>query len=142
MKVIYKPSSEVRSHFSETIDKAVYDKPQFIKRTHDQTVLLSTELLSAVLTDVSFICDVQKEENGSYVITNREIDDIIGVGATIEEAKDDLAKQLLEYAHEYYEEYGLYSRSPNRKKHLTYVLKLLAINDFKRIKGLLNAEVE
>ena len=129
MNQIYQSSTEIRNNFSLTIDKAVHERPQFIRRTHDQVVLLSDEYLYAILEDYKIVCSVQKEKDGTIILTNEVVEDIIASGLTLDEAKSDFATQLLDYAHEYYESFDLYSRAPNRKSHIAYVMKILMLGD-------------
>ena len=127
MDAIYQSSTDVRNNFSSTIDKAIYERPQFIKRTRDYAVLLSTDILSSVLSGMRLHYNIAKEEDGTFVLSCIEMDDIIACGKTEDDAKDDMADQLQEYAEEYYNEFVLYSRSPNRKDHLPYILRILKI---------------
>lgn len=122
----YQNATDVRTHFSQTIDYAVYHRPQFIRRTHNRVVLLSTDMLVSILPSAVLHLHVTPDEDGSFLITAEEIDDLIGVGNTQAEAEQNFVEILMEYAEEYYREYELYSRAPNRKSHLPYVLRVLA----------------
>ncbi len=141
MEAIFQSSTDVRNNFSSTMDKAIYERPQFIKRTRDHAVLLSTDILSFVLSGMLLHYSVAKEKDGSFVLSCTEIDDIIASGKTEDDAKEDMADQLQEYTDEYYEEFALYSRAPNRKDHLPYVLKILSLRSKDKIKEMLYAEV-
>lgn len=59
--------------------------------------------------------------------------DLVENGNTEEEACKKLAESILEYAQEFYEEYSLWSKAPNRKKHIPYVLKAIILSDIKQI---------
>ena len=137
MNQIYQSSTEIRNNFSLTIDKAVHERPQFIKRTHDKVVLISDEYLYVILDQFRIDCNVKKEKDGTFILTNEIIDDIIATGNSLEKAKEDLSNQLLDYAREYYESFDLYSKAPNRKKHLAYVMKILMLGDPVLVEGIL-----
>ena len=137
MSPIYQSSTDIRKNFSMAIDKAVHDRPQFIQRTRDHAVLLGEDFLNAVLANIKFTCNIQHEEDKTIILTNNQISDIIASGKTLDEAKSDMAAQLYDYALEYYTEFGLYSRTPNRKDHVPYVIKLLMTNDLTEIEGML-----
>jgi len=138
MENIYQAATIVRKNFSDTIDKAIYERPQFINRTKDHAVLIGADIFKSILASVlvHYTSQYDKKSN-TFVFVAEEISDIISYGQTEEEALDDLAKALLEYAHEYYDEFGLYSRTPNRKAHLPYVVKMLMLDDPQKIKELL-----
>ncbi len=138
MDRIYQSATVVRSNFSDTIDKAIYDRPQFINRTKDVTLLVGAELLNSILSSsvIHYSAHYDKKDK-IYVITNTEIEDIIASGDSLEEAETDLAASLLEYAHEYYDEFGLYSRTPNRKGHLPFVIRLLSLDNVDKVKEML-----
>lgn len=129
MNQIYQSSTDIRNNFSLTIDRAVRERPQFIRRTRDRVVLISDEYLSAILESYKIFCTVEAEEDGSIVITNDAIDDIIANGSTLAAAKRDLANQLLDYAHEFYENFDLYVKASNRRPHLAYVMKILMLGN-------------
>ena len=138
MNDIYQLATEVRSNFSDTIDRAIYDRPQFIKRTRDHAILVGTETLKNVMAAVLINCKLEYDkESKNYVLTNEAIEDIIAYGESEEAALNDMAQQLLDYAHEYYEEFGLYSRTPNRKGHLPYVIKALMLDNVEKVKGMI-----
>lgn len=60
----------------------------------------------------------------------REIPDIICLGATVEIALSSFYKELYDYAQEYDENY---SNAPNRKEHLPYIKKILALGSPDRV---------
>ena len=118
------------------IDQAIHERPQFISRTRDKAVLLSESTLCSLLSFIKFDCQIQKDGE-AFVITNEIISDIITSGETEELAKEDLCRQLLEYAEDYYTEFGLYSRSPNRKEHPPYVMLFLTLGSPDKLMGIL-----
>lgn len=54
-------------------------------------------------------------------------------------ALNDLAKELIEYAQDYINEFQMYYNSKNRKHHFPYVLRVLLAQDAEEVKGLINA---
>ncbi len=76
------------------------------------------------------------EEDGSVTLSLNEID-LVENGTEEKEARRRLAEAILEYSLEYYEEYELYSHSPNRRKHIPYIFKALIIDDPEKIGDML-----
>ena len=70
--------------------------------------------------------DLIKETDGTYIAKTPVISDVFAAGTTRDEALDALCLDLIEYAKEYRDNYDLYSKAPNRKAHLPYVLKILS----------------
>ena len=116
----------VRKEWSSVCDSVIRDKPQFIKRTRDEMVLSSYATMLALLNGYHFTASSCKEKDGSVSLSLNEIDLVVN-GATIELAKREMGSAILEYAEEYYENYSLYSRAPNRKDHVPYVMKALLL---------------
>ncbi len=136
MKPFYQSATEVRKNFSECIDLAVHERPLFVSRTRDGVVLIGERFFGDLLETATIHCTFEEESDDGYVLTNEEITDIIAFGKTKPEAMHDLAEQLLEYAAEYYENYNLYSRSPNRKAHIPYVLRILTLAEPNAVEGM------
>ena len=84
-----------------------------------------------------FSAEEYVEDDGSITLALDQID-------LVENAKDretaiiKLAKSIYEYAEEYCSEYELYHSAPNRRHHLPYVIKALAISDPEKIGGCIN----
>ena len=111
-------ATEVRKDWSRVLDSVTRRRPAFIKRTHDNVVLASTESLSAMLSYVRYETTIFQEDDGSI---------------TLESAKKSLANDIEEYAEEYYANYERYSVSPNRRAHLPYVMKALIADSPKEL---------
>lgn len=118
-------SSDVRKDWSSVVDSAIRRKPVFIKRTRDRLMLCSTETVSQLVSDVKISATQFTESDGSVTLSADALD-IVSHGEDLASAKSALVKDIMEYAEEYYGEYELYSRAPNRKNHLPYVIKALA----------------
>lgn len=130
----YQSATDVRAYFSQTLDHAVYHRPQFIQRTHSRVVMLGTDMLVSVLPDSVIHLQFLPEENRSIIAVCDEIEDVIGTGKTVSEAEQSFIEALQEYAEEYYQEYDLYSRAPNRKAHLPLILRVLAADSADEIR--------
>lgn len=128
----FESATEVRKDWSLFFDKAVREKPVFIKRTRDNAVLADFSFLNSLLDAYVYECEKFTEEDGTITLSAVSLD-IVENGATEEEVKDIMAKSILEYAKDFYEEFDLWSTAPNRKKHIPYVFKALLLNDISKI---------
>ena len=79
------------------------------------------------------------EDYGSVTLSLKEID-IIENGKDDKEVRLKMEKAILEYSTEYYDEYEMYSRSPNRKKHIPYIFKALIVDFPKKIGDMLQLQ--
>ena len=117
-------ATDVRRQWSKVIDTAIREKPVFIKRTRDQVMISNVEHIKSLLNDYHLSAKKFNEEDGSITLSIQELD-IVANGLTIKLAKQELAKNLLEYAEEFYQDFAFWSKAPNRKAHTPYVLKIL-----------------
>lgn len=122
----------VRKNWSAVCDSVIRDKPIFIKRTRDRMWFSNLETMSEILKAYRFTAVKFIEEDGSVTLSLDEID-IVENGANEQEARMNLGKAILEYSLDYYQEYELYSHSPNRKQHIPYIFKALIMDDPKKI---------
>lgn len=130
-------STTVRNHFSEFVDNVVRDKPQFMKRNRDLISFFSEEQLNSLLEKYQFHVKVEKDEDGSFNVMDEKFD-LIGWGDTPEEALNDFAEQLIEYAQEYYEDFAMYFQSPNRRPHYPYILHVLSKNSVNEVRTIIH----
>lgn len=72
------------------------------------------------------------EEDNSITLSLNEID-LIENAPTEAQARELLAISIIEYAQEYSNNYNCYSQSPNRKKHIPYIIRALVINDVQKL---------
>ena len=135
--VRYQNATDVRINFSKILDNAVYSKPQFIKRTHNHIIMIGADMFSALLSEAKLHLSFIEGEDGSKIAVCDEIDDIIGVGDSSEEAIAHFIENLVEYAEEYYKDYKLYSRAVNRKQHLPFIMNVLAADSIENVKEML-----
>lgn len=125
-------ASEARKEWSQLIDDVVREKPQFIKRTRDNILISDFNLMSEVLKAYQFTATKYVEDDNTITLSLNEID-LIENGASEQDARLKLAKEILEYSKEYYDNFQLWSAAPNRRSHIPYVLKALILQDTKVI---------
>jgi len=126
-------ATEARKSWSSVIDTAVREKPQFIKRTRDKLIIIDTKDIERLLLQTKFSADKYTEKDGSITLALRDLDLAVNE-KTEKEALISLATDLYEYAEDFYKEYSLWSNAPNRKAHIPYIIKALAIGDVQKIK--------
>lgn len=134
MKKYFINATDVCREWSSVIDNVITERPQFIRRARDEMILISLSHFESVLDAYKFTARKLVEDDGSVTLTLNEID-LIENGANESEAKYALAKSILEYAEDFYNDFPLYSMSPNRKGHIPYVMKALIINNPEAIAG-------
>ncbi|MDD2534338.1 MAG: hypothetical protein PHC86_06535 [Eubacteriales bacterium] len=118
-------ATEVRKDFSEFIDSVVHEKPRIIKRSRDYVVAMNLELLKEILSIEKMVIVIQQESDGS--ITG--VCDVLGLmtnAKTQEQVLKDLAREAVEYADDYYQDFAYWHAAPNRKHHLPYVFAILS----------------
>ena len=128
-------SSEVRKNFSQFIDTVIRKRPQIIKRSRDRLIAVDIQTMSQILNGVKMHYNIFAEEDSSYTASLEEID--IVVNGNGNEIKKMLAKELFDYAIEYYDDFDLYSKAPNRKNHIAYILKILIANEIDEVEKML-----
>ena len=104
-------ATDVRNHWSETMDRVVREKPAFIKRTRDCVVLANEDLFRDMLSAYTFSA----------------------VRYTEDEAKLKLAESILDYAADFYNDFAYWSAAANRKAHVPYVLRAIMLDDIHKI---------
>ena len=134
-------ATEVRKDWSRVLDSVTRRRPAFIKRTHDNVVLASTESLSAMLSDVRYETNIFQEDDGSITLSLDALDLVVNE-KSLESAKKTLANDIEEYAEEYYANYESYSVSPNRRAHLPYVMKALIADSPKELEDAIECHAE
>lgn len=137
--MIMEQATTVRKEWSSVCDSVIHDKPKFIKRTRDKMWFSNLEIISEILEAYHFTAAKYIEEDGSVTLSLNEID-LVENGADEDEARWKLGKSILEYSLDYYNEYEMYSHSPNRKKHIPYIFKALIIDNPARIGEILQCQ--
>lgn len=130
--MLMEQATKVRKEWSSVCDSVIHDKPKFIKRTRDKMWFSNLETMSEILQVYSFSAEKYIEDDGSVTLSLIEID-LIENAKTEQLARLALGKAILEYSLEYYDNYALYSRSPNRKGHIPYIFKALIMDNSEEI---------
>lgn len=130
--MLMEKATTVRKEWSAVCDSVIHNKPRFIKRTRDKMWFSNLETMSEILEAYQFTAKKFIEEDGSVTLSLNEID-LVENGKDEQEARLNLANAILEYSMEYYNEYEMYSHSPNRKKHIPYIFKTLIIDNSEKI---------
>ncbi|MEG2144060.1 MAG: hypothetical protein RRY40_01885 [Oscillospiraceae bacterium] len=125
-------STDVRKDFSAVLDLAVREKPQFIKRTRDYMILSDVHFFDSLLCGYSYSAQKFCEADGSVTLSLNELD-IIENGQDEAEAKKKIAQAILDYSEDFYKDFSYWGSAPNRKAHIPYVFKALAIDDAEKI---------
>ena len=137
MDSIYQQATSVRNDFSTVMDKAIYEKPQLISRTKDQLVLVGADMLNTMLQSAIVHVTVEPGDNAKNIYQLEEIPDIFVEADTDEEAFNELANDLLDYAQTFYNDFALYSHAPNRVKHIPYVMRAIALGNTKKVREMI-----
>lgn len=124
----YKSASDVRKEWSRTIDTALRERPVFIQRTRDNLVLLDLATLRIIFRQIRFNLSLHTEKDGSVTCTEEELD-LVENAATKEACISRMIAAMQDYANDFYDEFALWSKAPNRQDHIPYVLKILASTD-------------
>lgn len=131
-EMIMEQATAVRKEWSTVCDSVVHNKPKFIKRTRDKMWFSNLETMIEILEAYQFTAKRYIENDGSVTLSLNELD-IVENGKDEQEARLNLANSILEYSLDYYNEYEIFSHSPNRKKHIPYIFKALIMDDAERI---------
>lgn len=130
--MLMEQATAIRKEWSVCCDEVMHQRPKFIKRTRDRMWFSSLDTMSDILEGYKFTATLFVECDDSVTLSLNEID-IVENGKNEQEARLNLAKAILEYATEFYDEYEIYSKSLNRKKHIPYIFKALIIDDTTKI---------
>ena len=137
--MIMKQATTVRKEWSAFCDSVTREKPIFIKRTRDKMWFSDLETMYEILQVYQFTVMRYPEKDGSITLSLNEID-LVENGKDEAEARLNLGKSILEYSMDYYNEYEIYSHSPNRKGHIPYIFKALIIDDPQKIGDMLQCQ--
>ena len=126
--MLMEQATDIRKEWSAAIDSVVHNKPKFIKRTRDRMWFSNLETMEEILSAYKFTAKQYIEDDGSVTLSLNEID-LIENAENEDEARRLLGNAILDYAEEYYNNYEMYSHSPNRKKHIPYIFKALIMDN-------------
>lgn len=137
--MLMEQATTVRKEWSTVCDSVIHEKPKFIKRTRDKMWFSNLETISELLEAYYFSATKYIEDDSSITLSLNEID-LVENGKDEQEARLNMGNAILEYALDYYNEYEMYSRSPNRKKHIPYIFKALIIDNPEKIGDMLQCQ--
>lgn len=126
--MIMEQATAIRKEWSAACDSVIHNKPMFIKRTRDKMWFSNLDIMSEILSAYKFTATKFIEEDGSITLSLNEID-LVENGKSEQDARLSLANAILEYSLDYYNDFELYSHSPNRKQHIPYVFKALILDN-------------
>jgi len=120
------------TQMNEVIEKAIKEKPQFLKYADHTLMLSDVRSLESLLETYTFTADKFIEPDGSVTLFLNELN-LVENAKTEDEAKKCLANSILEYAEDFYNGFSYWDSAPNLQSHIPYVFKALIINDAVRI---------
>lgn len=138
-EMLMEQATAVRKEWSAVCDSVIHEKPKFIKRTRDKMWFSNLETMTEILRAYQFTAIRYIEDDGSITLSLNEID-LIENGENEKEARQRLGQSIMEYSLDYYNEYEMYSRSPNRKSHIPYIFKALIIDNPEEIGDMLQCQ--
>ena len=137
--MLMEQATTVRKEWSAVCDSVIHEKPKFIKRTRDKMWFSNLETISEILEAYYFTATRYIEGDNSVTLSLNEID-LVENGKDDQEARLNMGRAILEYALDYYNDYEIYSHSPNRKKHIPYIFKALIIDNPEKIGDILQCQ--
>lgn len=135
-------ATDVRANFGEFIDTIIREKPQAIKRNRDVIMAFSKQHMRELLSIYEITFEYEQDEDGKFVGSIEQIEDIVADAETLEELRMELSRQLVEYAVDYESNYSRYYNTPNRHKHAPYILRVLLEEDTESVAIMLLKELE
>ena len=137
--MLMEQATTVRKEWSAVCDSVIHEKPKFIKRTRDKMWFSNLETISELLEAYYFTATKYVESDNSVTLSLNEID-LVENGKDDQEARLNMGRAILEYALDYYNDYEIYSHSPNRNKHIPYIFKALIIDNPEKIGDILQCQ--
>ncbi|SHJ74012.1 Antitoxin of toxin-antitoxin, RelE / RelB, TA system [Desulfofundulus thermosubterraneus DSM 16057] len=111
--------------------------PALIKRRQAEEVLLvRRDLQEDILRAYRFKPEILPEEDGSVTLALDELGIAVNA-ATLEEAVEELVREIKIYAEDYMKRPELFLNAPNRKAHFPYILRVWLCKNEQDIKSLL-----
>lgn len=92
-----------------------------------------------ILSAYELTFEYEQDEDGKFAGSVEQIEGIVAEGDTIEDLLHELARQLIEYAQDYYSNFLRYYNSPNRQRHAYYVFRVLLEDDIERVASIIHA---
>lgn len=131
-------ATDVRKEWGKFIDTVVHERPEIVKRNRDHFLALSIKQAKALLGNYHFKARLTKEDDGSITATLENFDLVVNAPDEYS-ARKALAKELIEYSSEYFNEFPLYFNSTNRQSHFPYVLAVSLQENIDGVMGLISA---
>jgi len=128
-------ATKARNEWSSLVESVIRERPAFIKKTRDYLFFSDLNVLENILSAYTFNAETFTEDDGSVTISLDAID-LAENAPDMSGAVSKLAHAILEYSHDYYNEFAYWSRG-SRKSHIPYVFKALILNDADKIEGLI-----
>jgi hypothetical protein len=132
-------ATEVRANFGGFIDSIVREKPLAIKRNRDVILAFSKQQIRELLSVYELTFEYEQDEDGRYVGSIEQIEDIVADAKTLEELRSELARKLVDYAIDYEANYSRYYNTPNRHNHAPYILRVLLEDDIESVARMFHA---
>lgn len=132
-------ATDVRANFGGFIDSIVREKPQAVKRNRDVIMAFSKQQMKELLSVYELTFEYEQDDDGRYAGSVEQIEDIVADGESLEELRYELARNLVEYAIDYENNYSRYYNTPNRHKHAPYILRVLLEDNVDAVVGMFHA---
>lgn len=107
-----------------------------VKRNRDYFALVSQEHLKEFLSPFTFEMEYEQEEDKSYSGSLKGFD-VVANAETVEGLRTELAKEILEYAKMYMDDFQACYNSSNRRSHFPYVLNVLIQDSMEGVEKLI-----
>ncbi|WP_239004648.1 hypothetical protein [Paenibacillus tepidiphilus] len=130
-------ATQVRANMSEFIDTVVREKPLAIRRNRDVIVAASMDQMKFYLSVYHLTLEYEQDEDGLYAGSIEEVDNIVAEGESLQDLRMELARQLMEYAQDYFADYSRYSSAPNTRNHAPYMLRVMLENNIESVAELI-----
>jgi hypothetical protein len=127
MPQVTEQASEVRNGFADFLDDA-RTRPRYLKRRKLHYVLITSDEFDRLVNEKIDVRIVADDDGGHYT-ESEALPDVIGFGATKEDALRSFEEGVLSFAYEYYDNYALYSASPGRSEQAAIITKAIAHNE-------------
>ncbi len=135
----FQEATRVRQSWGSFIDMVVHgSRPIVVKRNRDLFTAISVDLLNEMLEPYELAMVHHLEDDQSVTGALQEID-LVGHAESLDALRLALARDLVDYAKEYWENFDQYRHAPNRRAHLPHVLRVLLQPDVKHVAELIHA---
>lgn len=130
--------TNARKTFTDIYDSVWHRHLPVIINRHqnEEVLLLRRELQQEILKAYSLKPEILPEEDGSVTVALNELEIAVN-GPNVDEAINELVRELKVYAQDYLDRLQLFLNAPNRKGHFPYILRVLLCDSDQEIKSLL-----